>query len=47
MRKDVSYNKEKFKTLAGNCTAEYVNYMLRGKNGMRCWEIKAQKPDGD
>lgn len=47
MRKDVSYNKEKFKTLAGNCTAEYVNYMPRGKNGMRCWEIKAQKPDGD
>lgn len=47
MGKDVFYNKEKFKTLAGNCTAEYVNYMPRGKNGMRCWEIKAQKPDGD
>ena len=47
MEKDVSYNKEKFKTLAGNCTAEYVNYMPRGKNGMRCWEIKAQKPDGE
>lgn len=47
MEKDISYNKEKFKTLAGNCTAEYVNYMSRGKNGMRCWEIKAQKLDGD
>ncbi len=47
MEKDISYNKEKFKSLAGKCTAEYVNYMPRGKNGMRCWEIKAQKPDGD
>ena len=47
MEKDISYNKEKFKTLAANCKAEYVNYMPRGKNGMRCWEIKAQKPDGD
>ena len=41
------FNEAKFKQIAGNCTAEYVNYMPRGKNGMRCWEIKAQKPDGD
>ena len=47
MEKDISYNKEKFKTLAADCTAEYVNYMPRGKTGMRCWEIKAQKPDGE
>ena len=43
----VPFNEAKFKQIAGNCTAEYVNYMPRGKNGMRCWEIKAQKPDGD
>ena len=43
----VPFNEAKFKHIAGNCTAEYVNYMPRGKNGMRCWEIKAQKPDGD
>ena len=43
----VPFSEAKFKQIAGNCTAEYVNYMPRGKNGMRCWEIKAQKPDGD
>ncbi len=43
----VPFNEAKFKQIAGNCAAEYVNYMPRGKNGMRCWEIKAQKPDGD
>ena len=43
----VPFNEAKFKQIAGNCTAEYINYMPRGKNGMRCWEIKAQKPDGD
>ena len=43
----VSFNEAKFKQIGGNCTAEYVNYMPRGKNGMRCWEIKAQKPDGN
>ena len=43
----VPFNEAKFKQIAGNCTAEYVNYMPRGKNGMRCWEIKAQKPDGE
>ena len=43
----VPFNEAKFKQIAGNCTAEYVNYMPRGKNGMRCWEIKAQKPDGN
>lgn len=41
------FNVAKFKQLAPDCTAEYVNYMPRGKNGMRCWEIKAQKPDGE
>ena len=45
--KKLSFNEAKFKQLAPDCTAEYVNYMPRGKNGMRCWEIKAQKPDGD
>ena len=43
----VPFNEAKFKQLAPDCTAEYVNYMPRGKNGMRCWEIKAQKPDGE
>ena len=43
----VPFSEAKFKQISGNCTAEYVNYMPRGKNGMRCWEIKAQKPDGD
>ena len=44
---NVPFNEAKFKQIAPGCTAEYVNYMPRGKNGMRCWEIKAQKPDGD
>ena len=35
----VPFSEAKFKQIAGNCTAEYVNYMPR--------EIKAQKPDGD
>ena len=43
----VPFNEAKFKQLAPDCTAEYVNYMPRGKTGMRCWEIKAQKPDGE
>ena len=47
MLKKLSFNEAKFKQLAPDCTAEYVNYMPRGKNGMRCWEIKAQKPDGE
>lgn len=47
MLKKLSFNEAKFKQLAPDCTAEYVNYMPRGKTGMRCWEIKAQKPDGD
>ena len=47
MLKKLSFNEAKFKQLAPDCTAEYVNYMPRGKNGMRCWEIKAQKSDGD
>ena len=42
----VPFNEAKFKQLAPDCTAEYINYMPRGKTGMRCWEIKAQKPDG-
>ncbi len=41
------FDEKKFKQFAADCTAEYVNYMLRGKNGMRCWEIKAEKTDGD
>ena len=41
------FDEAKFKQVAGGCRAEYVNYMPRGKNGMRCWEIKAQKPEGD
>ncbi len=41
------FNEAKFKQIAGDCVAEYVNYMPRGKNGLRCWEIKAQKPDGE
>lgn len=40
MGKDVSYNKEKFKTLAGNCTAEYVNYMPRGKTVCAAGKLK-------
>lgn len=47
MAKQEPFNKRKFEQLAPGCTAEYVNYMPRGKNGMRCWEIKAEKPDGD
>lgn len=47
MIKQESFNKSKFEQLVPGCTAEYVNYMPRGKNGMRCWEIKAQKPNGD
>ena len=31
----VPFNEAKFKQLAQDCTAEYVNYMPRGKNGMR------------
>ena len=47
MPQNTFYNEAKFKQTAPGCTAEYVNYMPRGKNGLRCWEIKAQKPDGD
>lgn len=43
----VPFSKEKFKQIAGDSRAEYINYMPRGRNGLRCWEIKAQKPDGD
>lgn len=43
----IPFNEKMFKQIAPGCTAEYVNYMPRGKNGLRCWEIKAQKPDGD
>ena len=42
----VPFNEAKFKQLAPDCTAEYVNYMPRGKNGMRCWRLSA-KPDGE
>lgn len=47
MIKEETFNQAKFKQIAGDCKPEYVNYMPRGKNGLRCWEIKAQKPDGD
>ena len=41
------YDNIKFKETAPDCKAVYVNYMPRGKNGMRCWEIKARKSDGE
>lgn len=47
MFKEINFDEAKFRQLAGECRAEYVNYMPRGKNGLRCWEIKAQKPDGE
>ncbi len=47
MPQNTFYNEAKFKQIAPGYTAEYVNYMPRGKNGLRCCEIKAQKPDGD
>lgn len=43
----IPFDEAKFKQIAGECTAEYVNYMPRGKNGMRCWEVLARTPEGD
>lgn len=42
----IPFNEAKFKQIADGYTAEYVNYMPRGKNGLRCWEIKASAQDG-
>lgn len=32
----IPFNEAKFKQIADGYTAEYVNYMPRGKNGLRC-----------
>lgn len=45
--KSLSYNEEKFNQVAPGCRAEYINYMPRGREGIRCWEIKAQTPEDD
>jgi hypothetical protein len=37
MIKEETFNEAKFKQIAGDCKPEYVNYMPRGKNGLRCW----------
>lgn len=42
----IPFNEAKFKQIADGYMAEYVNYMPRGKNGLRCWEIKASAQDG-
>lgn len=47
MPENISFDETKFNQIAPGCTAEYVNYLPRGKNGLRCWEVKAQKPDGE
>lgn len=41
-----SFDELNFEQTAPGCTAEYVNYMPRGKNGLRCWEILARTGDG-
>lgn len=42
----MEYNKKIFNQIASNCTAEYVHYAPRSKNGLRSWEIKAVNADG-
>lgn len=42
----VPFNEKLFKQIAGDCEAEYVNFLPRGKNGLRSWEIKAVNADG-
>ena len=39
MLKKLPFNEAKFKQLAPDCTAEYVNYMPRGKTGGEVIEI--------
>lgn len=36
----VPFSEAKFKQIAGNCTAEYVNYIPRGKNGCAAGRLK-------
>ena len=36
----VPFNEAKFKQLAPDCTAEYVNYMPRGKTGCAAGKLK-------
>ena len=36
----VPFNEAKFKQIAGNCTAEYVNYMPRGKTVCAAGKLK-------
>lgn len=36
----VPFNEAKFKQLAQDCTAEYVNYMPRGKTGCAAGKLK-------
>ncbi len=43
----IPFNEAKFKEIAGDCTVEHINYMPRGKNGMRSWEILARTPNGN
>ncbi len=42
----VPFNEKLFKQIAGDYEAEYVNFLPRGKNGLRSWEIKAVNADG-
>ena len=40
------YNEIVFKRIAGDCEAEFYNYMPRSSTGMPKWEIKARYKDG-
>ena len=39
--------KQNLNSLRRTARQNTLTYMPRGKNGMRCWEIKAQKADGE
>lgn len=43
---NIPFNGARFKEVAGDCAVEFCNYLPRGKNGLRTWEIKAVDDDG-